>query len=362
MASKTQKTKKNWFDQSRLVIPGSRGVSYGNYYGQSYQYYDISDTIDLFIGEADYQNVINCLDEEILVITNRSCNKHKYLLYRRLCDKKDSIIEVDSNLKRQKEEFLEVFKGIKLIILTYELKDTVNYLEEINLDFTDLIWDKEKRAQNILVYLKHQMNRKYSEMEGYGKNDPQEKKDEFCINVITEEFKHWRLRLFLDSRDIKYLVHFTRLENIESIKKNGILSKMAAEKRGVFWKANDRSAPNQVYLTIEFPNYKMFYSKSKGEQDKWVVILLKAYDILSELKCSFCIDNSARTGIKQGNKYEDLVDLFSEINRSPRCKKKWTTNPQAEVIVDDYVAPKYIERYITKADDPNYFSWRDDYE
>ena len=372
---KIEKTRNQWLDLGRLVKPGSRcnrRPSSPYHPEQKYEYYDISDTLDFTIDENYIHDVINCFDENVIVVAAYKTEKKQYIIsFKKLSDEESIQIEIDDNPSDQRDFVLKLLRNIKLIIIPFRLSEVVFCLQKLNVEFLDLIYDEKSKKQKILVYeKKNQLSVKYSENEEYKKLKTEKEKIEYCIRIIVEEFKRLRLRYFLKDRGIEYLVHFTRLENVESIKKNGILSLATARKKCVDIEQHDGSNPTHVYLSIEFPNYKMFYKLSIGSQDKWVVILLKAYEILSRLKCSFSTDNSARHDIKSGNEYEvldngtylHLVSLFGENNRSKLCKKNWTTNPQAEVIVDDYIPPEYIVKFIKKDEDNSYFSCRGDYQ
>lgn len=371
---KNEKTKKQWLDLGRLVIPGSAcniRPSSPFHPEKEYEYYNISTTHDLTINENNIQEVINCFDENVIVVTTCKIENNKYLFFQKLCDGKSIEIEIGKNSNSQYDYVIKLLQNIKLIIVPFSLRDVVMYLQELSVNFYNLIFDEKSKKQKILVYLKsNQLSVKYNENGGYKKLKTQKEKIEYCIRKNVEEFERLRLRFFLEDRGIVYLVHFTRLENVESIKENGIISLDVARKKYIDIKQHDGSNPSHVYLSIEFPNYRMFYKKSNGNKDKWVVILLKAYEILSELKCSFSADNSARHDIKNGNEYEvldngsywHLVSLFNEDNRSELCKRNWPTNDQAEVIVDDYVPPEYIVKIIKKTDDKSYFTCRGDYQ
>lgn len=376
MEDNIEKTKKEWLKWGRIVIPGSKCNTRPSsiYHPEDYHdYYNISDTIDPNDIGRNSQELINCFDENVLVVAKEEENegeKRKFLVFKRLSEREEVKIQVFNGESCQKDNVLKLFQDIKLIIMPSHLHNIVYMLEKLGVDFSDLIWDTVNGKQKVIIFLGKQLGIRYSETEEYKKQRTPKEKSECCTRLLIEEFKRQRMKSFLDSRGIKYLVHFTRLENKESIKEDGLLSLAAARRKGICIKQHDGSNPEHVYLSIEFPNYSMFYKKRIESQGEWIVVLLDAYAILSELKCSFSNDNSARHDIIGDNGYEaldngsysQLVNLFNETNRSALCKNNWTTNHQAEVIVEDYVPPKYVEKFIEKSEDNRYFSCRADYQ
>ena len=78
------------------------------------------------------------------------------------------------------------------------------------------------------------------------------------------------------AKEIKYLVHFARVENLPSIALYGLISRQLLVQNNLphFYNDNLRldNLPNTISLSVTFPNYKMFF-KYRGS-NKWVVILL----------------------------------------------------------------------------------------
>ena len=71
----------------------------------------------------------------------------------------------------------------------------------------------------------------------------------------------------LKERNIKKIVHFTKVENLESIFENGILSVNRLNDSSIAYSPSDPfrldDKLNMISTSISFPNYKMFYSKRK---------------------------------------------------------------------------------------------------
>lgn len=103
----------------------------------------------------------------------------------------------------------------------------------------------------------------------------------------------------LRERQIQYLCHFTRLENLESILTHGLIPRAdlynaefnpnpSLPIHSIF---NDRhridGKPNANCLSISFPNSSMFYGlRCSNDTAQWAVIVLSAR-ILIDKKCAF---------------------------------------------------------------------------
>lgn len=61
---------------------------------------------------------------------------------------------------------------------------------------------------------------------------------------------------------ITKVVHFTHVENVDSIMKHGLLSIEDLLQRGIPYRYNDQQrldfVPEGICLSISFPNYRMF--------------------------------------------------------------------------------------------------------
>ena len=173
-------------------------------------------------------------------------------------------------------------------------------------------------------------------------------------NTRAQEIKD-----FCQKQGIESLVHFTRTENIGHIFTHGLVSRIEVDRwreknEGAFplvcEKLRNKDYRDAICLSISFPNYKMFheYRQQGGE---WVVIRLYA-SILWELQCAFCYRNAAseyvrRTDMKKRQSVGALKAMFADIPEGLRAKlgipDRYTTDPQAEVLVLETIHIKYIE-------------------
>ncbi|WP_294953178.1 DarT ssDNA thymidine ADP-ribosyltransferase family protein [uncultured Eubacterium sp.] len=161
---------------------------------------------------------------------------------------------------------------------------------------------------------------------------------------------------YLLARNVKYLVHFTPIENIDSILKNGICSVFNQIRNGINSLRPDKDRFDGlldfISCSISFPNYKYKYSKEINENIHFAVILLdiellKTYNS-GEILLS--VENAA----KNTPFAKSIDELFSEVaynritgNKSTRKELKIneydTTNPQSEILIKGYIDKKYIE-------------------
>lgn len=169
---------------------------------------------------------------------------------------------------------------------------------------------------------------------------------------------------FANARGIKSLFHFTRLDNLDSILKNGLLPKSECVRRKCAVTFNDPyryDGTDAVCATISFPNYRMFYALRTGNPEvEWVVLKLKR-SLLWTAKCAFCTSNAAsatvtdipiekRSGVSALQK---MFEDFEAVDRSElRIPDHYTTNPQAEVLLldgapADSITGVYFEKQAT---------------
>lgn len=193
----------------------------------------------------------------------------------------------------------------------------------------------------------------------------QDKRTEIEIAEAENNGRAEWIKQFCMERGIKNLVHFTRLENLESILEHGLLPRNKLElwpkqKRPVF---NDEirydQCLNATCVSISFPNYKMFYKYRKQNSAKWAVLLLKP-DVLWELDCAFSKDNAARgdESRKPLAERRKLVSLYSMFEYSRKVQEalldipgSYTTNPQAEALVLDSIPVESIMEVHLESDD-----------
>lgn len=164
----------------------------------------------------------------------------------------------------------------------------------------------------------------------------------------------------LRERQIQYLCHFTRLENLESILTHGLIPRSDLYNpvfnpnrdlrvSGLFndtVRADEKI--NAICLSIAFPNSKMFYKlRREQENSQWVVIVLHSSLLLSK-NCAFYPTNAANNNVRhsdisnfQGERAFNI--LFDDIGDERQfLLPKDPTDVQAEVLVFDKIEQRYI--------------------
>lgn len=214
-----------------------------------------------------------------------------------------------------------------MLVLTSEDKRDIDFIKEmLKIDFTGNTKDEFNR----FIKINHP-----KAMETY-MNIKQDKR-----NFIVSEI--------LKRRNITRLYHFTKAANLKSIFLWGLcsrqtLERMDKEEKHNFY-YNDASRydgySNSVSVSIEFPNYRMFYRlRQNNSYVIWAVLEIDA-DILCKSDCVFCTENASKKSVKRT---KDLEELFSESfyyhdgwhsRNELHIEDRYPTNPQAEVLVLD---------------------------
>lgn len=175
--------------------------------------------------------------------------------------------------------------------------------------------------------------------------------------LIHAEKRSREIREFCERRNIRTLIHFTRIENLRGILTHGLLSRAELERKRldpspIF---NDQKRvdglKDGISLTISYPNYRMFYKLTQGKYGDWVVILLDA-SVMWNLACAFNSENAASNtmralSLESRKEYGQLVRMFSDCSQNTRDKLRipdyYTTDPQAEVLVFERIPTSCIQ-------------------
>lgn len=108
-----------------------------------------------------------------------------------------------------------------------------------------------------------------------------------------------KIQEIIQKRSIRKLVHFTRLKNLESIYKYGILTRDQIEKEEIQVEFNDNWRRDAWLKTSSFSVTKknsylfnVFVERYKTQESDWFEILIRP-SILTERECIFCDYNAA---------------------------------------------------------------------
>jgi len=198
----------------------------------------------------------------------------------------------------------------------------------------------------------------------------------------------------IKKHEINHLMHFTNCQNLESIFTYGLLTRETLDYGEFDFQYNDNVRADvyedSISLSISFPNWQMFYSLQKEHPEiDWAVLVLTP-DVLIDKKCAFCVENAAKSSesckkINEKFGADALNMLFQDYPGKPsrssiNLQKKYTTNPQSEVLVFEEIERTYIygvlfknkrtkEKYLPVIPDakktwinPKFFNCRCDYE
>lgn len=152
------------------------------------------------------------------------------------------------------------------------------------------------------------------------------------------------------NRNIQHLMHFTRIENVDSILQHGLISHAHLNGRGIINDPERWDRRTQATcLSISHPNYRMFYKlRREHPNTQWAVLLLSP-SIIWELHCGFTRLNAADALMARlGDEDIRGPEAFNQLFIDDAHRRQWhlathePTNPQAEVLCFETIAPSYI--------------------
>lgn len=219
----------------------------------------------------------------------------------------------------------------------------------------------------------------------FGTMQEETKKDK--VNIATSVDEKEEILKFLEERNVKNLIHFTHTNNLKSILENGICSIKQCERENINYFASDNKRLDgfidYVSLSIEFPNYEMFYKKRKSYGEDYAVIVIdtSVLSLYTQDEMKFSTSNAAASKTKISSNLANLKKMFEneKLRNKLLLPENYTTDPQAEILIKDKIPPEYIKKvYINDLNnyydakkfiiedglcfDSRYFSPRLDYE
>ena len=162
---------------------------------------------------------------------------------------------------------------------------------------------------------------------------------------------------FLRERSVRHLVHFTHIDNLTSIVKQGILPRSSVKEKGIV--SDDmRLDGNEEYVcfSLTYPNCLMLYQKRKKSPGQYIILMIdiEALSAIKEEDILFFPGNAARSDLRgKGDHGKTAIEaMFKDkilsrdgilIRREEqRLESQYTTDPQAEVQVKSVIPAKYI--------------------
>ena len=195
--------------------------------------------------------------------------------------------------------------------------------------------------------------------------------DQDSVDVLTEE--QVEIKKFLESRGIKYLVHFTDKENYDSIMENGILSVSEGKRRGIELRVKDNrissnktfpymKSDNQDYISLSVTNVNtdlIRAYRASGRIKNIIVIYIDASVLWKEIESDriYCNMNASKYEVSFSRELKGFEDMFAERitqydfitgipttydRNSDKRNSNETTNPKAEILFEKRIDPKYF--------------------
>jgi len=162
----------------------------------------------------------------------------------------------------------------------------------------------------------------------------------------------------IKKRGIQYLIHFTHKSNLDSIKRNGLLSKEDLERSGARYRFTDDGRydgrRDGICVSVSKPNVAMLTEKIRSGAIKDPIIIRLDPRLLLDpsLRFMFFDGNAASNDSEGGSLFRDFRRMFTkpsieidgkiltreDLNRKPNEP----TDYQAEIMVQGRIPSKYI--------------------
>ncbi|MBL1421441.1 MAG: DUF4433 domain-containing protein [Alphaproteobacteria bacterium] len=155
------------------------------------------------------------------------------------------------------------------------------------------------------------------------------------------------MQTIIENRKISQLIHFTDIRNIPSIIENGLISRDELRRVAIpsynYDQIRADGHTDGLSLSIQFPNYQMFYRYQMDNPEiDWAIIGIKP-EILLTHDCSFYPLNAASSAMscQQPENLKGADNLEAMFANSIQGRQRsnlslsenYTTSPQAEVLV-----------------------------
>lgn len=154
-----------------------------------------------------------------------------------------------------------------------------------------------------------------------------------------------------ERRNITCFTHFTRIDNLNSILDNGILSVYDLNHGNFEYCSSDKERMDnhleEISVSVSYPNSQMLYSKIRNLGGDWAVMELDPYFVLKR-KCDFFKTNAASNFVKEIRQQREnnlstyFEEMFAEKIDGERTQKdlpeNFTTDEQAEIMVYRHIS------------------------
>jgi hypothetical protein len=163
----------------------------------------------------------------------------------------------------------------------------------------------------------------------------------------------------LAAKQVTSLVHFTPMQNLDSIVNNDLLSRDQCKRVGVQPTTTDNfrydGLLDYISVSISFPNDRMFYLKQQRLNYSWAILLLSPAVITSQQSLFFSTNAASA---KKTNQLDGLdsaaafLTLFGSADTatpSHGLGRSFPADPQAEIMVKQTIAKKYIQSIVFRS-------------
>lgn len=167
--------------------------------------------------------------------------------------------------------------------------------------------------------------------------------------------------IIMRNRDIRHIYHFSPIANTESILNYGLISREFAKQTGIPIEITDPlrldGELDKISASISFPNYKMRYKLKQQENANLVIYDINPRLLLARLDTQFYYTNAANAIFQTKDKKtltsnQAFKDMFYSSGREPGLLDRYTTDPQAEILVTSNIPNTYIEEVISETYEP----------
>ena len=185
------------------------------------------------------------------------------------------------------------------------------------------------------------------------------------LNVL----KKMKITKVIYEKKIEKLIHFTNVNNLESILEFGIIPRETLENDNIKFEHTDserrENKKNCTSLSIEYPNFYMLSFKKRKHSAVYVILVLNAISILlNDTRKYYVYKNAASSNVQDW--IEKLVepryfrnmfqDDFFYYKRNSCLPSYIPTDPQAEILVNGIIPSNDIlEIHFETNDDYNTF-------
>jgi hypothetical protein len=169
----------------------------------------------------------------------------------------------------------------------------------------------------------------------------------------------------LQQRKVKSLVHFTPVQNLNSIFSHNLLSRIQCDRLGLKPVTTDAyrldGLLDFISVSVSFPNSGMFYRKRMSMNYSWAVLLISP-DVICRQPSLFFATNAATAKKKKmdgGYSSAAFSAMFGDPDRNSlqgHLDYCFPVDPQAEIMVKQAISINDIQSVVFGSD-ADYRSW-----